>query len=165
MPFLVRWPGRVKAASRSTQLICHTDLMATCAEILGTHVPATAAEDSVSILPVLLGADKTPLRDAVVHHSINGRFAIRQGQWKLEFRPGSGGWGSPGDAAAKQGLPAFQLYDVSSDVAESKNVQAQNPEIVARLTRLLDKYVAEGRSTPGPKQANDVKVTVIKNGN
>ena len=90
-------------------------------------------------------------------------FAIRQAQWKLEFCPGSGGWGTPGDPeAAKQGLPPIQLYDVSSDVAEAKNVQAQNPEVVARLTKLLDRYVADGRSTPGPKQANDVSVIVNK---
>ncbi|MCX6874331.1 MAG: arylsulfatase [Verrucomicrobia bacterium] len=163
VPFFVRWPGKVKAASHSTQLICHTDLMATCAEILGAKLPATAAEDSVSILSALLGTATTPLREAVIHHSINGRFAIRQGQWKLELCPGSGGWGKPGDAdAAKQGLPAIQLYDVSIDLAETRNVQAQHPEVVARLTKLLDSYVADGRSTPGPQQANDVIVTVSK---
>jgi arylsulfatase A-like enzyme len=163
VPFFVRWPGKVKPASRSTQLICHTDLMATCADILGANLPATAAEDSVSILPALLGTDNTPLREAVVHHSIDGMFAIRAGRWKLELCSGSGGWGKPGDAnASKQGLPAIQLYDVSSDVAEASNVQAQNPEVVARLTRLLDKYAADGRSTPGPKQANDV--TAIRTG-
>jgi arylsulfatase A-like enzyme len=163
VPFFVRWPGKVKAGSHSTQLICHTDLMATCAEILGAKLPAAAAEDSVSILPALLETATAPLHEAVVHHSINGLFAIRQGPWKLELCPGSGGWSKPGDAdAAKQGLPAVQLYDVSTDAAETRNVQAQNPEVVARLTSLLDKYVAEGRSTPGPKQANDVTVTVIK---
>lgn len=163
VPFLVRWPGKVKPASLSPQLVCHTDLMATCAEILGVKLPDTAAEDSVSILPALLGTDMAPLHEAIVHHSINGMFAIRQAQWKLEFCPGSGGWGTPGDPeAAKQGLPPIQLYDVSSDVAEAKNVQAQNPEVVARLTKLLDRYVADGRSTPGPKQANDVSVIVNK---
>jgi len=163
VPFLVRWPGKVKPASLSNQLICHTDLMATCADILGAKLPATAAEDSVSILPVLLGTATAPLHEAIVHHSIHGMFAIRQGQWKLEICAGSGGWGSPGDPAAlKQGLPSIQLYDVGSDVAEAHNVQARNPEVVARLTTLLDMYVADGRSTPGPKQANDVKVTVRK---
>jgi len=163
VPFLVRWPGMVKPASACTQLVCHTDLMATCADILGTKLPDTAAEDSVSILPALLGTAAAPLHEAIVHHSINGMFAIRQGPWKLEFCPGSGGWGAPADPAAlKQGLPAIQLYDVSTDVAEASNVQAQHPEVVARLTKLLDKYVAEGRSTPGAQQANDVSVRVSK---
>jgi arylsulfatase A-like enzyme len=160
VPFFVRWPGRIKSGSESAQLICHTDLMATCAEILGIKLPASSGEDSVSILPALLGADRSPLREAVVHHSINGMFSIRQGTWKLALCPGSGGWGKPGDAeATKSGLPAVQLYNLSSDPGESKNLQAENPAVVTRLTALLARYVADGRSTPGAKQANDVAVT------
>ncbi|HEX4147822.1 MAG TPA: arylsulfatase, partial [Pirellulales bacterium] len=114
VPFLVRWPGRVKAGACSSQLICLTDFLATCADVLGIKLPGNSAEDSVSILPALLGSAAAPLRPAVVHHSINGKFAIREGSWKLEFCPGSGGWGEPGDAAAqKQGLPGVQLYDLS----------------------------------------------------
>ena len=160
VPFLVRWPGKIKPGSESAQLICHTDLMATCADILGIKLPANAAEDSVSILPALLGADRSPLHEAVVHHSINGMFSIRQGSWKLAFCSGSGGWGKPGDAdATKSGLPAVQLYHLTSDPAETKNLQAENPVVVTRLTALLAKYVADGRSTPGAKQSNDVPVT------
>ena len=166
VPFFLRWPGQVKAGSQSAQIICHTDFMATCAEMLGAKLPDTAAEDSVSILPALLGADKAPLREAVVHHSINGTFSIRQGSWKLELCPGSGGWGKPGDAdAKKQGLPAVQLYDLSADLAEAKNVQAEHSKVVARLTKLLEQYIANGRSTPGAKQSNDVVVKIIKPGN
>ena len=163
VPFIVRWPGKVQVGSQSAQVICHTDLMATCAEILGAKLPDTAAEDSVSIFPALLGADKAPLREAIVHHSIHGMFAIRQGSWKLELCPGSGGWGKPGDADAKQqGLPDVQLYDLQADIAESKNVQSENPVVVARLTKLLEQYVARGRSTPGEKQSNDVEVRLTK---
>ena len=162
VPFFVRWPGRIKAGSQCPQLICHTDLMATCAEILGAKLPDNAGEDSLSILPALLGKDPAPLRETVVHHSINGRFAIRQGPWKLEFCPGSGGWGKPGDAdASTQGLPAVQLYDLTSDIGETKNLQSAHPEIVAKLTSLLESQVANGRSTPGAKQPNDVKVTFM----
>ena len=117
----------------------------------------------MSILPALLGTDRAPLREAVVHHSIQGMFSIRQGAWKLEFCPGSGGWGKPGDEeAAAQGLPAVQLYDLGTDIAETKNVQAENSAVVARLTALLGRYVAEGRSTPGSKQPNDVAVEFTK---
>ncbi|MSU48931.1 MAG: arylsulfatase [Opitutus sp.] len=164
VPFFARWPGRIKAGAQSAQLICHVDLIATCAELLGTKLPATAAEDSVSILPALLGTDRAPLHEAVVHHSINGLFSIRQGAWKLEFCPGSGGWSkNPSDAdAVAQGLPAVQLYDLSTDIGETKNVQAENPAVVERLTALLGRYIAEGRSTTGPKQANDVAVSFQK---
>ena len=90
LPFIVRWPAKVKAGSTSDQLICHTDLLATCAEIVGAKLPANAAEDSVSILPALLGTATEPLHEAVVHHSASGAFAIRQGRWKLALCPGSG---------------------------------------------------------------------------
>jgi arylsulfatase A-like enzyme len=159
IPFIVRWPGRVKAGSRSDQLICLTDLMATCAELLGERLPDNAGEDSVSILPALMDTDKGPLREAVVHHSIHGMFAIRQTNWKLELCPGSGGWSKPGDPQArKQGLPEIQLYDMTRDVGERVNEQARHPEVVRRLARLLEKYVADGRSTPGAPQKNDVPV-------
>ena len=156
VPFFVRWPAKVKAGAQNAQLICHADLMATCAEILGAKLPDTAAPDSMSILPALLGTDKTPLREAVVHHSIHGVFAIRQNQWKLELGPGSGGWSGGGGGASPQ------LYDMSKDSGETNNVASSNPEVVARLTKLLDQYVAAGRSTPGAKQTNDVTVNIFK---
>jgi arylsulfatase A-like enzyme len=163
VPFLARWPGKVKPGSQSTQLICHSDLLATCAELLGAKLPATAGEDSVSILPALLGTAKAPLHEAVVHHSINGSFAIRQGKWKLALCAESGGWSAPTPGSkAAQGLPETQLYDLSADQAESKNLQAEHPEEVARLTKLLEQIVANGRSTPGAKQANDAEIQIRK---
>jgi arylsulfatase A-like enzyme len=162
VPFLVRWPGRIKPASTSAQLIGHSDLLATCADLLGARLPANAGEDSVSVLPALLGTDRSPLREAVVHHSIHGMFSLRQGAWKLALCPGSGGWAAPKDAEARQsGLPEVQLYDLAADPAETRNVHAENPAVVARLRALLERYVADGRSTPGPKQANDVAVQLL----
>ena len=162
VPSLVRWPGQVKAGARNDAVICLTDFMATTADLLGAKLPANTAEDSFSFLPELLGTGRTA-RDAVVHHSIQGRFAIRQGTWKLELCPGSGGWGSPKDAeASKLKLPEVQLYDLSQDIGETRNVQAEHPEVVRRLTALLEKVVADGRSTPGPPQRNDGPVELRK---
>jgi len=163
VPFFVRWPGRIKADTVSPQLICHVDLLATCAELLGVALPAEAGEDSVSLLPAFLGVDRAPLHEAVVHHSIHGMFSIRQGPWKLELCPGSGGWGAPGDTAARRaGRPEVQLYNLDHDRAEATNLEAENPGVVERLTRLLQRLVAEGRSTPGPRQANDVPIDIRK---
>jgi arylsulfatase A-like enzyme len=160
VPFFARWPGRVPAGRTSDQLICHTDLLATMADLLGERLPDDAGEDSVSLLPALLGRDRAPLREAVVHHSINGAFAIRQGAWKLALAPGSGGWGKPGDAEARRaGLPAVQLYDLARDLGETRNLEAERPEVVARLTALLEGYVTRGRSTPGAPRANDGPVS------
>ncbi len=163
VPFIVRWPARVPAKSTSDQVICLTDLMATCADILNTSLPPDAGEDSVSLLPALLGRPAKPEREAVVNHSISGRFALRQGRWKLEIAPGSGGWGAPNDFEAKTaGLPEIQLYDLLADPGETKNVHREHPAVVARLRQLLEKIIADGRSTPGPKIANDVAVTIDK---
>jgi arylsulfatase A-like enzyme len=160
IPFIVRWPAKVKAGTKSDQLVCLTDLMATCADILGAKLPDNAGEDSVSILPALQG--KTWPR-AVVHHSINGSFATREGNWKLELCADSGGWSAPRPGSKEsQGLPPTQLYDMRKDIGERANEFAKYPEIVGRLTKLLEKYVADGRSTYGTRQSNDVPVEIRK---
>lgn len=163
VPFIVRWPGKVAPGSTSDQLVMLMDLMATSADLLGVKLPDNAGEDSVSILPVLLGKAERPVREALVSHSIQGKFSIRQGNWKLELCPGSGGWSAPGDPqATKQGLPAVQLYDMTQDIGERRNLEAEHPEIVQRLTKLLETYVAQGRSTPGPEQKNDGVIDIWK---
>ncbi|MDD4873050.1 MAG: sulfatase-like hydrolase/transferase, partial [Kiritimatiellae bacterium] len=163
IPFICRWPGKIKGGSKSDQLVCLTDLIATCAAIVGAKLPDVAGEDSVDILPAILGTASQPLREAVVHHSINGNFAIRQGNWKLELCPGSGGWSKPRDAEAlKGGSPKVQLYDMSGDVGEKVNIQEQHTDVVERLTKLLEKFVTDGRSTPGVPQKNDVPITILK---
>jgi len=163
VPFLVRWPARVKAGTLSQQLLCLTDFMATAAEIIGAKPPDNAAEDSVSFLPALLGTAKASLREAVVHHSINGSFAIRQGNWKLALCRESGGWSDPRPGTPKAtALPPVQLFDLDKDIGEQINVQDKHPEVVARLTKLLEKYVADGRSTPGTPQQNAVPVQLVK---
>jgi arylsulfatase A-like enzyme len=165
IPFIARWPAKVKAGTKSDQLTCLTDFMATVAEIVGEKLPANAAEDSVSILPALLGKAGQPLREAIVHHSINGSFSIRQANWKLELCPGSGGWSAPKPGLHDTSkLPLVQLYDLNSDIGEQTNVQDRHPEIVARLTKLLEKYVAAGRSTPGVSQKNTVDPDIWKAG-
>jgi arylsulfatase A-like enzyme len=160
VPFLVRWPGRVKPGSTTDQLACLVDVTATFAEIVGAHLPDNAAEDSISFLPTLLGRAGRPGRTTLVSHSINGSFAIRDGSWKLCLCPGSGGWSEPRPGIVDDTLPPSQLFDLSADVGEATNLQEKHPEVVERLTKLLDKQVADGRSTPGERQANAVAVKI-----
>lgn len=162
IPFVARWPGKIKPGARCANTTCLTDLLATAAEILGVSLPDNAGEDSVSMLPVLLDPGTPPAREATVHHSINGSFSIRQGRWKLEFCAGSGGWSypKPGEAE-KLGLPPIQLYDVNDDTGEKTNVCAQHPDVVERLTALMEKYILEGRSTPGAPQKNEGQDQVL----
>jgi arylsulfatase A-like enzyme len=163
IPLIVRWPGKVPAGSRSEALVCLTDLFATCADVLGDATPPATAEDSFSMLPHLLNQRGATVRESIVHHSIDGVFAIRRGRWKLALGPGSGGWAAPRDAAArKQGLPEQQLYDLEADPGEQHNVAAEHPEVVAALTELLKRIVESGRSTPGQALSNDAKIRVRK---
>ncbi|OQB37935.1 MAG: Arylsulfatase [Candidatus Latescibacteria bacterium ADurb.Bin168] len=162
IPFAVRWPGVTPPGVECGQLVCLADLMATCADVLGTPLPGDAGEDSVSILPLLEGEDH-PVRRYVVHHSIEGKFAIRDGRWKLVLCPGSGGWTEPNDrTAAEQGLPPVQLYDMEADPGERVNLQARRRDVVNELVTALEEQVSAGRSTPGPSQANDVPVDIWK---
>ncbi len=163
VPFIARWPGKIKPASVCEQAACLTDLMATAADITGCKLPDNAGEDSVSILAAMTGTAAAPLREAVVHHSVNGSFAIRQGKWKLIFCPDSGGWSPPKpDSAEARGLPAVQLYDMSDDVGEKQNLYQKYPDVVRRLTELLERYVRNGRSTPGIPQKNNYTVEIIR---
>lgn len=150
VPFLVRWPAVVKAGTTCDDTTCLTDLLATVADITGKPLPQNAGEDSVSMMPNLRGQSGEPVREATVHHSINGTFAIRQGKWKLITAPHSGGWSKPQprDRKAWENLPDVQLYDLEADPAELNNLAKEQPEVVERLQALLGKYRSSGRSVP-----------------
>src|SRR6266498_2664113 len=112
---------------------------------------ADAAEDSYNLLPALLhGQQKRPIREALVHHSNDGTFAIRQGDWKLAFGLGSHGFSEPREIKPQAGESQGQLYNLRYDPAEQNNLWLKQPDIVARLTALLEKYQREGRSAPPP---------------
>jgi arylsulfatase A len=172
VPFVVRWPGKVKAGTTCDEVVCHVDLMATLAAVLGVKLSDDAGVDSVNVLPALLGEEReTPLREATVHHSGQGKFAIRKGDWVLIFAP-------TGDDNAKKGEPdwfrkdrgytahtdAGELFNLAKDLTQKANQYGNEPDKVKELTALMEKYVADGRSTPGPKQTNDVEITWDKRG-
>lgn len=157
VPFVVRWPEHIKAGSMSDQLVCLNDLFATCAELLGKPLPQNSAEDSVSFLPALSGKPITSSRKGIIHHSISGHFAYRQGKWKLLLAKGSGGWTSPKENQVKQGTPVAQLYDMETDPGETKNLYESQPDIAKRLLKQLEKDVNRGRSTDGAESKNDLE--------
>ncbi len=147
-PFIARWPARIAPGGVCDEPICLSDLMATCASIVGDPLPSDAGEDSCDILPALCGEPlDAPIREAIVHHSGNGMFSLRQGRWKLIRGLGSGGFSEPRGAEPGPGDPVGQLYDMADDPAEGRNLYAERPEIVERLTAILDRYIADGRST------------------
>lgn len=163
VPFLVRWPARTKAGSVSDQLVGQIDLLATMADLLGETLPDDAGEDSVSFLPALLGEGGDGARAGIVSQSIDGSFAIRDGQWKLLLCPGSGGWSHPRPGRDDtSGMPPFQLYDLASDLGEETNLAEAQPERVARMRMAMEAAIARGRTTPGPDLRNDVEIELVK---
>lgn len=156
IPLLTRWPAGIRAGLTSDETVCLSDLLATMADLVEAPLPEDAAEDSVSNLPLWRGESQAkPLREATVHHSLDGSFSIRQGRWKLELCPGSGGWSYPRhDRDNLDGLPTMQLYDLDHDIRERINVVDDHPEVVESLKNLLTTYIDAGRSTPGAPSAN-----------
>ena len=154
VPFLVRWPKGIKAGLKSDTTVCTTDFYATFAEILGkkNKIPADAAEDSFSFLSAFKG-ETVATRPFTIHHSGSGEFAIRRGDWKLMVTPKSGTGAFP--RKTKTPTKAYQLYNLKDDVAETKNLEGEHPEIIQGLLKDLAKALHDGRTTPGPKQKNE----------
>ena len=147
VPFLARWPKRVPAGVVRDDLVCLTDFYATFASLVGHALGEGEAEDSIDVLGVLEGADfEEPPRTSVVHHSLQGVFAIRSGNMKLIEGLGSGGFTKPARVDPEQGGPTGQLYDLFHDPAEEKNLWLERPEDVERLTGMLNEIRSKGRS-------------------
>lgn len=164
VPLLIRWPGKVKPGSESSETVVLSDLYATCADIIGRTLPPTEAPDSVSWLPLLDESDEGELvRRPIVHHSITGMFALREGDWKYIEGAGAGTGrfrvslkdddavvvrrsdGSyepfsfrPTDPRITEGEPPGQLYHLGEDPKEEQNLYRDHPDIVERMQRKLD---------------------------
>ncbi len=154
VPFLARWPERIKAGSESTALIAHLDLPATFAALTGVPIPADACRDSVNVLPALLGRSATGREQFIAHvGGIQGPVAIRQGAWKyIQPGGGAGGYGTNAPPAARPNPKGF-LFNLADDLAEEKNLVETNPEKAAELQALLVKAGAPPPRTPQARKA------------
>ncbi|TKG91947.1 arylsulfatase [Puteibacter caeruleilacunae] len=158
VPFIVRWPGTVAEGTACKQTICTTDLLATVAGITDVKIDDATGEDSYNMMPLLkqekLDGD---FREATIHHSIRGSFAIRKGAWKLVMCPGSGGWSYPRPGRNDNVIalmPKIQLFNIEADPGEQMNISDKFPKIVEEMQNLLTSYIEKGRSTPGTPQQN-----------
>lgn len=141
VPLIARWPGHIRADSRSHALISQVDLLASFAGLAGQKVPDDAAPDSVNVLPALLGQSKTARRSLVEDA---GALAVIEGDWKL-IAPGDGPKMNTNTNTELGNDPQPQLYNLASDLGEKTNLAAQHPDRVRELTALLDKIRAGGR--------------------
>jgi arylsulfatase A len=147
MPFIVRWPGRVKRGQVSRQMICFTDVLATLAEVTGDRLPKWQGRDSVSFLPVLLGdqPEGEAIRGPVVMQSASGLMMVRSGDWKLIDGRGSGGFSGRGKSGVDAGDAEGQLYHLREDPGETKNLFLQRADVVERLRGELSDVLGERR--------------------
>lgn len=153
-PFIARWPARIPSGSVSDEIICLVDLMATAAAIVEYDLPDAAGEDSVDILPALVGeAVDSPLREATVHHACSGHLAIRQGDWVyIDNDTGDSNNTEPDwfreQLGAEKNTSFGVLYNLKEDPTERFNVIEKHPQVAEALKGLLERYRSEGRSVP-----------------
>jgi len=154
VPFIVKWQDRVNAGTLSDQLVCITDIYATCHELVtGKSVPENEGEDSFSFLDILLNDNGKSSRNNIVNHSVNGEFAYRKDGWKIVFSLPEKGLEKSRGKAAK-----VELYHLEYDVAEEFDSSGFYPQVVTKLTNELRFLVQRGTSRKGEKRANDVEV-------
>ncbi len=161
VPLIIEWGAANNSFKRNSKFektVCLTDFYATCADIVGYELKDTEAEDSFSLLSALEGDAQDFARQHTVHHSINGAFALRSGDWKLIFSAGSAGWSYPTDGqirSEKLDLPSLQLFNMKEDPKETVNLVEQNPEVVKSMILTMAELIRSGRSNAGEKVAND----------
>lgn len=158
IPYIVRWPEQIAAGTENEHFVELADFYATALEMAEkyspgprTPVPAIGGEDSFSMLSLLLGERAPAYRSFAIHHSSEGKWAVRRGRWKLLLHPGSGG----NEVECTENGDPVQLYDMETDRFETRNVYADHPDIVRDLKRLCLDAITRGRSTPGPDRENE----------
>jgi arylsulfatase A-like enzyme len=137
VPFIARWPGHVPAGKVSGELICHVDLLATAAALVGKPLAKDAGPDSFDILPALLAEKPAkPCRESLIHQAGGGALALRKGNWKLI-------------SAGPKKKAGPELFDLAADPGEQRNLAAEKPDIVKELSTLLQQARDNPATRPG----------------
>ena len=156
IPFIVRWTGHVKPAV-SEQVVCTSDLAASFAALTGQAIAENQCLDSFNVMDALLGKPGAKGREFLIQQNNGGTsFGLRMGEWKLvrQKRP----YKTQAVVTKKPIVAPTQLnslYHLSDDPGETRDVSAEHPEVFRHMVELLDKLIADGRSTPGRPQPHD----------
>ena len=155
VPFIIRWPGQIKAGSHSDEVVSQVDFAATFAEIIGRRLTNDEAIDSYSLLPVLKGENlEAPLRLATVQNTNKGEYALRQGDWVLINTANGATRKEPAAYLQRFGLSSYPkdtpglLYNLKDDPGQKNNRYQEEPERVASMLDLLNRYLAGERCAP-----------------
>jgi arylsulfatase A len=176
VPMIVRWPGKVKAGTTSNQLIGNVDMLATFAAVTGQQLDKAQQVDSVNMLPAFVDEPEGQIRDHLLlapHDSTH--LSIRKGKWMYIPARGSGGFkgkkpgdhhfgGPPAisfvgsinsdieDGKIEADAPPAQLYDLESDVSQTRNVIKEHPDVAEELSSLLATYAPASTKTKRKKR-------------
>ena len=145
VPFIARWPDKMAHGTTSDVILCLTDILASCADLLGVKLPDNAGEDSFDALAAWKGDTKAHIRDSVILDSANGIFAIREGDWKMIERNDTLE-GENGKVMKTNIENQSQLYNLASDPSETKNLWSEKPDVVKHLTEALAKARKENHT-------------------
>lgn len=158
VPFIVSWPGKIKAGSRSDEVVSQVDFAATFASIIGHSLSNEEAIDSYDILPVLTGKKySSPLRTATVQNTNKNQYALRQGDWVYLNTSSGAAQREKKDYLAHFSLKTFSkdtpglLFNLKDDPRQSKNVYEKHPEKIAAMSKLLQRYLGGERCAPQRK--------------
>ena len=170
VPFIARWPGRIRAGTVSDEVISDVDILATLAALVDRSLEEDEGPDSYNILPALTATPESPIRDhLLISPSQRTHLSIRRGKWMYIPAQGEGGFGGTeigehtlaGAAATRltgqvnsdiengrirEDAPPAQLYDLEADLTQKQNVYDQHPDVVAELQALLDETLRAKRS-------------------
>ena len=172
VPMIVRWPGKIKAGTRSDQLISNVDILHSLASLVGYELQDNEAPDSYDMMPVLTGTTNRELRDNLVMAAFKkSNLALRKGNWVFIGGQGGGGFSSkePGshtfggppalkfagrensdikDGKIKADAPPEQLYNLKKDLYQSRNVILRYPDLTNRMRKMLRQIEVTGSSRP-----------------
>jgi arylsulfatase A-like enzyme len=123
VPFIARWPGKIKPGTKTDLPVAMWDVLPTCLEIAGVESPKNI--DGISYLPAMLGETERQKKHQYLYWAFyerGGKQAVRFGKWK----------GVRNNVGKAPNSP-LELYDLSKDIGEENNIGAQHPEIVTKL--------------------------------
>ncbi len=134
VPFIVRWPGKIKAGSTSDHICAFWDFLPTCCELIGVDAPDDI--DGISMLPTFLAQREKQKKHKYLYWELRGRQGVRMGRWKaVRPRPNR----------------KIQLYNLDKDIGEKNDIADANPKITGRLAEIMMTGRTESDVFPLPK--------------
>ena len=128
VPFVISWPGKIPNGTRYDMPVISLDIFATALAVAGTAIPTDKVYDGVNLIPYLKGEKKdSPHQQLFWRHGAGQNHAMREGNWKM---------------VRAKNKPA-ELYDLGNDIAESKDLAKEKPEIAKRMNAVLDAWDRE----------------------